>query len=132
MNAYVLLIYLYQLDSYLVEVRTLEQHIAITNYLSTLTLKSLWWIGATDASPKAPKEGKFVWMTDSLEINATFDKNVTKSHKISTKNLTDTFFTVWGPGQPDNWPNQVNPRYISIAIRIGINANQLMDVLNVN
>ena len=98
---------MFLIDSILLEIRTLQEHYYITKYLSQCKHNSLWWIGATDATPEAPNEGVFVWMSDKSEIkhlnkgisyeNQEFDFNVSNENIIS----------LWGPGQPDNWPNQV-------------------------
>ena len=89
------------------EVRTLEHHQFISNYLKNYNNGSLWWIGATDAKPESPEEGTFVWLTDRSEVNPYFEieSNQSKSSLSKYSDITKT--SLWGPGQPDNWPNQV-------------------------
>ena len=71
---------------------------------------NLWWIGATDALPIAPKEGEFVWLTDNAYVDHIYDHFVVKPLFDYSNESQDRYVTFWGPGQPDNWPNQVNRR----------------------
>ena len=94
--------------SFLVEVRSFQEHYHVSNYLSRHGSNMLWWIGATDSPPEASEEGKFVWLSDKLEIksfsvNHNIDNRTLDYHDSKTKRIS-----LWGPGQPDNWPNQVN------------------------
>ena len=104
------LFYFVKIGSHLVEVRLLKQHLEITKYLSTLRPHNLWWIGATDASPIASKEGEFVWLTDNAYVDHIGNHLVVKPPFDYSNESHDRLVTFWGPGQPDNWPNQVNRR----------------------
>ena len=92
------------------EVRSLKQHLEITKYLTTLQSHNLWWVGATDALPIASKEGEFVWLTDNAYVDHIYDHFVVKPLFDYSNESQDRYVTFWGPGQPDNWPNQVNRR----------------------
>ena len=95
------------LDSFLIEVRTFQEHHYISKYLSQHEKNTIWWIGATDSSPMAPKEGSFVWLTDQLEIKPFTGNNNLENQTINFQASKDNTVSLWGPGQPDNWPNQV-------------------------
>ena len=97
----------FTLDSFLIEIRTFQEHQYINKHLSQYKKNTLWWIGTTDSSPKAPKEGLFVWMTDQLEIKP-FSGKSTLDQTIDIQVSQVKSISLWGPGQPDNWPNQVN------------------------
>ena len=99
---------LVKIGSHLAEVRLLKQHLEITKYLSSLRPHNEWWIGATDASPIAPKEGEFVWLTDNAYVDHIGNHLVVKPPFDYSNESHDRHVTFWGPGQPDNWPNQVN------------------------
>ena len=85
----------------------MEEHIAITDHLSKLGFNSLWWIGATDASPISPEEGKFVWITTRMDVNSQLELKFEKSQTNLLEYSYNSSLNLWGPGQPDNWPNQV-------------------------
>ena len=87
--------------------RILEEHIVITDHLSKLEFNSLWWIGATDASPISPEEGKFVWITTRMDITSQLDWKFAKPKSNRLHYSYNSSSSLWGPGQPDNWPNQV-------------------------
>ena len=90
------------------EVRLLKQQLEITKYLSTLRPHNLWWIGATDPPPISPKEGEFVWLTDNAYVDHINNHPVVNPHFDYSNESQDIYVTFWGPGQPDNCPNQVN------------------------
>ena len=108
----------FTLDSFLIEIRTFQEHQYINKHLSQYKKNTLWWIGATDSSPKAPKEGLFVWMTDQLEIKPFSENHNLKNETIDLQVSKDNTISLWGPGQPDNWPNQVTLLKIDSAVNV--------------
>ena len=71
-------------------------------------MEGRWWIGATDQAPVSPAERVFVWMSSGTLIPTS---SITDSHmsaEYSALNDADASFSMWGVGQPDNWPNQVD------------------------
>ena len=46
-------------------------------------------------------------MTDQLEIKPFSGTYYLANQTINSKVSKDTKISLWGPGQPDNWPNQV-------------------------
>ena len=81
----------------------------VSRHLSALFERdAIWWIGATDGLLESTSEGTFVWLTDNSPINSTFHRLYPKgSKKAYGHKRENSSLTLWGQGQPDNWPNQV-------------------------
>ena len=118
--------FIFTLDAFLIEVRTYREHHYISKYLSQHEKNSLWWIGATDSLPKAPKEGSFVWLTDQLEIKPFTDDYNLENQTINFQASNDNQISLWGPGQPDNWPNQVTFSKMHYAVNVILSKNNMI------